>query len=63
MLSYLLGRGLARQAGDGADEGHLLGIGLLIVVSPPFAGAIARRLRRLGAPAYAFGRLVPRGAS
>ena len=48
---------------DSADEGHRLGIGYLMVVSRPFADAIARRLRRLGAAAYPFGRLVARKES
>ena len=48
---------------EGADEGHLRGIGFLIVASDPFAEAIARRLRRRGLAAYRFGRLVPAEAA
>jgi phosphoribosylformylglycinamidine cyclo-ligase len=43
---------------DDIDEAHRLGIGYLIVVGEAFAGAVARRLRRLGAATYPFGRLV-----
>ena len=55
LLDLLADGGLS--AGD-MDEAHLKGIGFLMVVSEPFAGAIARRLRRLGAPTWPFGRLV-----
>jgi len=60
-LLALLGR-LGVEA-DRADEGHRLGIGYLMVVSEPFAEAIARRLRRLGAATRPFGRLVARKES
>ncbi|HOI54763.1 MAG TPA: hypothetical protein PLP01_05905 [Phycisphaerae bacterium] len=43
---------------EGADEGHLAGIGFLMVAGSPFAAAIARRLRRAGHPVYQFGRLA-----
>ncbi|MBN2583008.1 MAG: hypothetical protein JXL80_08065 [Planctomycetes bacterium] len=43
---------------DGVDEGHRAGIGYLMVVSSPFANAIARRLRRCGHSVYQFGRLA-----
>ena len=41
-----------------ADEGHRRGIALLMVVSQPFAAAVAARLRRLGTPAWPLARLV-----
>jgi phosphoribosylformylglycinamidine cyclo-ligase len=58
-LLHLLGEsGLATE---GFDDGHRRGIVLLMVVSRPFANAIASRLRRLGVAAYQFGRLVRSG--
>ena len=58
-IALLRERGLA---GDGADEGHLRGIGMLIVAGQPFAEAIARRLRRQGLPTWQYGRLATTGA-
>jgi len=55
LMSLLAERGLSEQ---NIDEGHRLGIGYLMVVSQPFANAIARRLRRLGNSVYQFGRLT-----
>ena len=55
LMSLLAEGGLGEQ---NIDEGHLLGIGYLMVVSGPFANAIARRLRRLGDSVYQFGRLI-----
>jgi hypothetical protein len=47
------------EPGDGSiDEGHLAGIGYLMVVGKVFAAAIARRLRRAGHAVYQFGRLA-----
>lgn len=58
LLATLQARGLIV---DGADEAHARGIGFLVVVSEPFAAAVARRLQRLGAPAAVFGHLVAPG--
>ena len=55
LMSLLAERGLGEK---NIDEGHRLGIGYLMVVSQPFANAIARRLRRLGDSVYQFGRLI-----
>jgi len=43
---------------EAADEGHLTGIGFLMVASSPFAAVIARRLRHAGHSVYQFGRLA-----
>ncbi len=42
-----------------ADEAHRRGIAFLMVVSQPFAAAVAARLRRLGSPAWPLARLGP----
>jgi hypothetical protein len=42
-----------------ADEGHRRGIAFLMVVSRPFAAAVAGRLRRLGSPAWPLALLGP----
>lgn len=60
LMLHLAERGLADET---IDEGHRLGIGYLMVVSGPFANAIARRLRRLGNSVYQFGRLTERQSS
>ncbi|NIA21933.1 MAG: hypothetical protein GWP05_08235 [Anaerolineaceae bacterium] len=60
LMLHLAERGLDDET---IDEGHRLGIGYLMVVSGPFANAIARRLRRLGNSVYQFGRLAERQSS